>query len=386
MSGHTCRGHCHRSSAMCARFWTQGQCRLFGERAAYRAVARKWKSRRKSGAHRTHVKLLLSGGASMTTEIAVLNRLGVALATDSAVTVSNSETSKVFNSADKLFELTCEYPVGVMINGNMDCVGIPREILIKDFRGVEGNKPRNSVTEWADELLAFAQSIVTSSAESQDHFLTRTALIEIEYSKNEILRQLWPEMTPAGARKLINGICQQRTDDLRLVGISDAHKDMDLHALASKKRQLLSRLIIEGFDPITLDQSDIDAIIIQIITASVAMSSDDLLTGVIVAGYGSDDRYPSVSSFEVAGLAFGKLKCSKTKPRAVVSADKRGHAVSFAQNDVIERLLGGADPRFTDKVAEFISQLLETVSGTLSSIGTKKRLSKEERTRRADTI
>ena len=40
----------------------------------------------------------------MTTEIAVLNRLGIALAADSAVTISGGGTTKVFESADKLFE------------------------------------------------------------------------------------------------------------------------------------------------------------------------------------------------------------------------------------------------------------------------------------------
>lgn len=41
----------------------------------------------------------------MTTEIAVVNRLGVALATDSAVTISGGGKSKVFDTGDKLFEL-----------------------------------------------------------------------------------------------------------------------------------------------------------------------------------------------------------------------------------------------------------------------------------------
>ena len=48
----------------------------------------------------------------MTVEIVVMNTRGIALATDSAVTIGGR---KVYNSTNKLFELTKEQPVGVMI-------------------------------------------------------------------------------------------------------------------------------------------------------------------------------------------------------------------------------------------------------------------------------
>ena len=73
----------------------------------------------------------------MTTEIAVVNRLGVALATDSAVTISGDGRTKVFDTGDKLFELCDHAPIGVMINGNMDFLGVPWEIIIKDFQPSE---------------------------------------------------------------------------------------------------------------------------------------------------------------------------------------------------------------------------------------------------------
>jgi hypothetical protein len=144
-----------------------------GERAAYGAVALARKSQ-KSGARRLHVELPLRGSGWMTTEIAVLNRLGVALATDSAVTIGNDISSKVFNSADKLFELSCRYPVAVMINGNMDCIGTPWELMIKDFREVEGDKPRDSVREWASDLLSYVQStIILPSIQDNECGLSR---------------------------------------------------------------------------------------------------------------------------------------------------------------------------------------------------------------------
>jgi hypothetical protein len=53
----------------------------------------------------------------MTAEVAVLNKYGVALAADSAVTVDHwhqgKVTTKIYNSANKVFTLSKFEPVGI---------------------------------------------------------------------------------------------------------------------------------------------------------------------------------------------------------------------------------------------------------------------------------
>lgn len=52
----------------------------------------------------------------MTAEIAILNKDAIALAADSAVTISaGDKEEKTYDSADKLFELCRHNPIGVMI-------------------------------------------------------------------------------------------------------------------------------------------------------------------------------------------------------------------------------------------------------------------------------
>ncbi len=70
----------------------------------------------------------------MTAEIAILNKTGVALAADSAVTVSVDGGVKVFPSANKIFALSKFHPVGVMIYGASEMLDIPWETTIKTFR------------------------------------------------------------------------------------------------------------------------------------------------------------------------------------------------------------------------------------------------------------
>ena len=49
----------------------------------------------------------------MTAEIAVINRLAVALAADSAVTITKGSDAKVFPSDNKIFELSRRHPIAL---------------------------------------------------------------------------------------------------------------------------------------------------------------------------------------------------------------------------------------------------------------------------------
>jgi ATP-dependent protease HslVU (ClpYQ) peptidase subunit len=69
----------------------------------------------------------------MTAEVAVLNTTGVALAADSAVTIGEDAT-KIYTSAEKLFQLSNSAPVGAMIYGSASLVGLPWETTIKAYR------------------------------------------------------------------------------------------------------------------------------------------------------------------------------------------------------------------------------------------------------------
>ncbi len=60
------------------------------------------------------------GGPRMTAEVAVINRGGVALAADSAVTIDRGGTVKIFQTENKLFELSETKPIGLMIYNNTD--------------------------------------------------------------------------------------------------------------------------------------------------------------------------------------------------------------------------------------------------------------------------
>ena len=93
----------------------------------------------------------------MTAEIAILNKNAVALAADSAVTLRNPQTQKVYNTANKLFMLSKYHPVGIMIHGSAEIMGVPWETVIKVYREQLETTNFNRLIEFAENFISFLE-------------------------------------------------------------------------------------------------------------------------------------------------------------------------------------------------------------------------------------
>jgi len=89
----------------------------------------------------------------MTCEVAVMNKRGVALAADSAVTLG--EGNKVYHTAEKLFQLSSSAPVGIMTYGLADIMGVPWETVIKIYSRELGARVFDRLEQYADDFLRF---------------------------------------------------------------------------------------------------------------------------------------------------------------------------------------------------------------------------------------
>lgn len=86
----------------------------------------------------------------MTAEVAILNKTAVALAADSAMTLS--ESGKTY-PADKLFSLGPHHEIGVMIYNNAEFMGVPWETLVKMYRDELGTSPLGTTEAYAEGLI-----------------------------------------------------------------------------------------------------------------------------------------------------------------------------------------------------------------------------------------
>lgn len=124
----------------------------------------------------------------MTAIVAVLNKHAAAIAADSAVTMGN--THKVVNSANKIFTLSKYHPVAVMTYSNAAFMGVPWDIIIKEYRKELGEKAFPFLKDYVDDFIRFLHSRhFFCDEKTQRTFLALQLDSFVNICRNEIFRE-----------------------------------------------------------------------------------------------------------------------------------------------------------------------------------------------------
>lgn len=91
----------------------------------------------------------------MTAVIGILNKSAAALAADSAVTVTGPRGPKIFNRANKIFQLSKTRPVGLMTYNHGEFMGTPWETIIKLYRSELGDNEFSTLEGYTIDFIKF---------------------------------------------------------------------------------------------------------------------------------------------------------------------------------------------------------------------------------------
>ena len=362
--------------------------RLSVESEVLRGAALEPTSSAQSGVPKSPVRPPQNAGGKVTTEIAVANQLGIALAADSAVTITGGGHTKVFDTADKLFELSGAFPVAVMINGNMNCLGTPWEILIKNFRSSEGATARGSIEKWARDFLAYVENHDPGAEETEGGYIDRVIRAEIAAVQESTMAVVAEFVYQASRgsdhvltrgdldiRKVLAAAVRLRGEALDQYAVVPALAEIGKDALQGKYGERINAALDAAFQKATDEEKA--SIKLLIIEALMRATDSDAAAGIAVAGYGTDDMFPAIFSAEIDGRVSGKLKIYKEKYATIASCADGGMVTSFAQTDVIERLLRGVDPRFVTRSGSFIERAVKDAMQKGFEASDKKKPSKK---------
>lgn len=326
----------------------------------------------------------------MTAEIAILNKTAVALAADSAVTISaGSDQQKIYDSEDKLFELSCHNPIGVMINDTMNFMEAPLPVLIKRYR--ETAPPFATVRAAADHFLAYLNTFIEESpARIQDEEVIRTAqrvfskmneraqedyrskvfepegqnirpeLLDSIENVEEFRARIAAWLVEAYDRQI--GVFERVTrmlPDAQFVG--DGQPQFSEH-----QRELVLQLAQEELSSASADQCLRTVTILEEAMRKGGVGGQS--TGLVVAGFGSDELFPTLISFELFGAFGGRLRF---RQREFVDIDRDGEkarVLPFAQREMVERFLYGLDKEIERKLSNESRSAVRLISEKMLGI------------------
>ena len=297
----------------------------------------------------------------MTAELIVMNKNGLALAADSAVTISSGTgPAKIYNTANKLFTLSKYHPIGVMVYGSAEIMGLPWETVIKRYLDTLGNTSYPSVDGYVDSLFEYLEKVAFPPECYAEYVKQRTVelfgVVATEID-NRVETRIKEE----------DGIEESAIETIHSTVVSEAHKRIieeqkslkirrsDISESLEKHRPAVRKIIETLLEnrPIKgpVKRKLIDASLLMAIVFPGINQS-----GLVIAGFGRDDVFPSTRAFEIHKILDGQVQFELTFSRDISLTDYAS-VRAFAQANETQNFMNG----LSDRISGYINNDLKDI-------------------------
>lgn len=313
----------------------------------------------------------------MTAEVGVMNKHGIALAADSAGTISDSSgRRKIFNHSEKLFCISSNSPVGLMIYQNANLAGIPWSVIIKEYRN-ENLKRLETLEKHSDNFFAFLNNIskTKSIVDEEEQYIYIQLTEHLNYIKNGVKRIAVNEQLSIDDINVFVSITNKQIieyekvisgykyadgfdlDDLQklqvkyLVKVENIINNSKIFYVDDNIKTKEDRMGIVETRKLMLQSRDL--FVSKFFEALIKVDNrSSLYTGVVIAGYGDEDWLPKLRHYKIFGYLNLKLKYNFVES-SEISVSKGAEINAFAQNDMVFSYLQGVHPYYKSLIDEY---------------------------------
>ena len=299
-------------------------------------------------------------GGFMTAEVAIMNKTAVALAADSAVSSETQGGIKIYNTVNKLFALSKYHPVGIMVYGNYEFMGVPWETIIKLFRVELGRTKFDSLQEYGACFYKFIENNISLFPDSlQASFFAHSVFSLYRFIRDEIFTEIESYVDNHGpindedvvitiAKNIISMHYQKWKNSNFLPHIPDIlHREIIVKhkkELRKAKDLLFQKLPLS---PYSIKQLYKIAGFIFVKEIFRKHSS-----GIVIAGFGVKDIFPSVYAYLYEGVFLNIIKY-KQNLSSSIDYDKSASIIPFAQREMVDAFMEGINPDYKEEINSY---------------------------------
>lgn len=319
----------------------------------------------------------------MTSEVVVMNRLGIALASDSAATVYAEGRAKIFH-ADKLFMLSQRHPVGVMIYNNSSLLGVPWETILKMFRRELGDTELDKLEQYADRLIDYL--------DNNEHFFPEE--VQKRYYL-ELVRTLFEGISRGIEAAVLESVTDNEEDGpdgpkrvakrIILESLAEWQQKDNVRCFDGNIGQHMAdrfsgeiQVLVEKYFVVWQIDSEAQSALREL--TILLISKDEILpeslSGLVIAGFGAKEHFPVMQTFELGEIFLGKLKYRRHRAKRVDS-ENPSIVQPFAEYEMVETFLNGISPTFEltliREIARVVLGVPEAIIDALPGISKKRR-------------
>lgn len=305
----------------------------------------------------------------MTAEIGILNKQGLVLAADSAVTIGNQ---RVFNTSNKVFTLGTNQFVGIMVYGNAEFMQHPWSLLFTEYKKSIGDCRKNTLEEYGKDFIDF----IRNGKRINTLYLQEIYIKQYTRKLYNGIRKVMDDKVLSIDSDAINNIKPEIKDVLKsncteLETQTMFNISYSEHAfLEGNKDTILSTLKKLKSNSIGFDSEYLDEILDESLTDFLHLAYLGIMTGlfddysgIVIAGYGINDLFPSIITYKMYCTLDNTLIYDEDKNNSAkvgpIATDKLSTAsiIPFAQGDVAQTILTGIAPQLTEGIDEALNSI-----------------------------
>jgi hypothetical protein len=292
----------------------------------------------------------------MTAEVCILNRVGVALAADSAVAIG-VDAHKIFTSADKLFQLSRVEPVGIMVYGNAVFADLPWETIIKEYRSSLGTKAFRRLGEYSHDFLKFISSNAALLTNADRDASVRNLVLQLYISVREDIRKNIDRAATSGSAvdaaqlpRIVGKSVQARLSRVRQAVLMRGLSVRERSAMKARMRSDIRSLQESVFGKLPMNPStraDLTSLAFEMLSREYLSSQR---SGIVIAGFGRSEYRPRLLSYELDGLVRRRLRLMAQQNISIGPGGQASSVVPFAQQEMVHTFMQGIDSNMFDSI------------------------------------
>ena len=304
-----------------------------------------------------------------------MNRLAVALAADSATTVTYWENGRrqqrYFKGANKIFNLSASHPVGLMTYDSGTLQGVPWEVATKSYREARGSAGHDHLADYPKDFFKYLSSKQLFSAAYQEKHVVRGVCETAGNIAGSILfrrDEIKNEQDAAKKKQLAGAVFAEIVKEVQ----SAPYLTDDCKKLAADIGKIhLPKIATEfkggGLAGFIGPSLDVDALLALSVSAFLKARWTDLeRTGLVFAGYGKKELFPCLEQYEFWGVVCGTVIQKRLADECkAIDFDQGSEIVAVAQDDMVNTFVYGASlsalvsmgNNFTSSMEELLDDL-----------------------------
>ena len=298
----------------------------------------------------------------MTSEVVLMNRQAVAMAADSAVTISGDRYLKTYNSVDKLFPLVDGQPIAVMIYNNAEIMSTPWETVISLYREQARGRSLDTVAAYADDFMEFLSGnpdLFPAEHQDTEFFKIVAVVYTVLAEEFDYQVQKFQQAHAGGVRDHVGSIFEfvvgEMHADYQRCPDDSPRGDLPCFpkGMAEQVRrryggeidqliQSLTGSLKSEYPGLAVSEETKTRLREIAVFAVVKDAFFEHYTGVVFAGFGAKEKFPSMRSYLCSSVVLGILKRKRDR-QADIGADSGPVFQPFAQDRMIRTFLTGMD-------------------------------------------